>query len=44
VWVACGVEWALHCCLNLAWLGDGEAASSAGLAAFFELPTAYLNT
>jgi Rrf2 family protein len=38
-----GVEWALHCCLNLTWVESGEAVTAAKLAAFFELPTAYLN-
>ena len=38
-----GVEWGLHCCLTLAWLGDEEAVSTAKLAAWFELPPAYLN-
>lgn len=37
-----GVEWALHCCLNLSWVGD-DAVTAARLAAFYELPTAYLN-
>jgi Rrf2 family protein len=36
-----GVEWALHTCLNLTWL---DAPAPAGvLAAFYELPPAYLN-
>lgn len=38
-----GVEWGLHCCLTLAWLGDEEAVSTAKLAAQYDLPTAYLN-
>ncbi|MFD5146057.1 RrF2 family transcriptional regulator [Streptomyces sp. NPDC058401] len=42
-----GVEWALHSCLNLAWSsdgeGDGRAVSAARLAAWHELPAAYLN-
>lgn len=38
-----GVEWALHCCLTLAWLGDAEAVPTARLARSFELPPAYLN-
>ncbi|MGH8882956.1 MAG: RrF2 family transcriptional regulator [Stackebrandtia sp.] len=37
-----GVEWALHCCLNLAWVGE-RAVTAARLAAFYELPAAYLN-
>ncbi len=36
------VEWALHCCLNLAFLGPDDAVPAARLAAFHELPTAYL--
>src|SRR3982074_1611026 len=38
-----GVEWALHCCLNLSWVGPEQAVTAARLAAFYELPTAYLN-
>ena len=38
-----GVEWGLHCCLTLAWLGDEEAVPTARLAAWFDLPPAYLN-
>ena len=38
-----GVEWALHSCLTLAWLGDEAAVPTARLAAAFELPAAYLN-
>ncbi|MFD6426556.1 RrF2 family transcriptional regulator [Streptomyces sp. NPDC060198] len=41
--MSAGVEWGLHCCLTLAWLGDAEAVSSAKLAAWFDLPPAYLN-
>ncbi|WP_344832222.1 Rrf2 family transcriptional regulator [Actinocorallia longicatena] len=37
-----GVEWALHSCLNLGW-NEGEAATAARLAAFYDLPAAYLN-
>jgi len=38
-----GVEWALHCCLTLAWL-EGEAPVPTNkLAASFEVPAAYLN-
>jgi Rrf2 family protein len=37
-----GVEWALHSCVNLSWL-PGEAVTAKRLAAFYELPTAYLN-
>ncbi|TDC55214.1 Rrf2 family transcriptional regulator [Actinomadura sp. KC345] len=38
-----GVEWALHSCLNLTWLDEGEAVTAARLAKFYELPAAYLN-
>lgn len=38
-----GVEWALHSCLNLAWAGPERAVSAARLAAWHELPPAYLN-
>ncbi|MEV5606128.1 Rrf2 family transcriptional regulator [Streptomyces sp. NPDC052299] len=38
-----GVEWALHSCLNLAWAEEGTAVKATQLAAFYELPTAYLN-
>ncbi|GAB2907644.1 RrF2 family transcriptional regulator [Streptomyces mayteni] len=38
-----GVEWALHSCLNLAWVEPGEAMTAKRLAAFYELPAAYLN-
>jgi Rrf2 family protein len=38
-----GVEWALHSCLTLAWLGDAEPVPTARLAGTFELPPAYLN-
>jgi Rrf2 family protein len=38
-----GVEWALHTCLNLSWVDTDEAVTTAGLAAFYELPVAYLN-
>jgi Rrf2 family protein len=41
--MSAGVEWALHCCLNLDLLGADEAATAARLAAFHELPAAYLN-
>jgi Rrf2 family protein len=37
-----GVEWALHSCVNLCWI-PGEPVTAARLAAFYELPTAYLN-
>ncbi len=38
-----GVEWALHSCLNLTWVESGEAMTAARLAAFYDLPAAYLN-
>lgn len=41
--IAEGVEWALHSCLNLTWLPAGQAVSATRLAAFYELPAAYLN-
>ncbi|WP_424637710.1 RrF2 family transcriptional regulator [Embleya sp. AB8] len=37
-----GVEWGLHCCLVLAWLEEEGPVSTATLAAWFELPPAYL--
>src|SRR6188474_2921104 len=37
-----GVEWALHSCLNLTWL-PGQSVPAAKLAAFYDLPAAYLN-
>jgi Rrf2 family protein len=37
-----GVEWAVHTCLNLAWLGPERAIPAARLAAFYDLPPAYL--
>lgn len=38
-----GVEWGLHCCLTLAWIGPEQSVSTARLAAWFDLPPAYLN-
>jgi Rrf2 family protein len=38
-----GVEWAVHSCLVLVWLGDAEPVPTGRLAATFELPPAYLN-
>lgn len=38
-----GVEWALHCCVNMAWLPAGEPVSSGRLAELYGLPPAYLN-
>lgn len=37
-----GVEWALHTCVNLCWI-PGQSVTATRLAAFYELPTAYLN-
>jgi Rrf2 family protein len=37
-----GVEWALHSCVNLCWI-PGETVTAKKLAAFYNLPTAYLN-
>jgi Rrf2 family protein len=37
-----GVEWAMHSCVNLSW-ASGEAVTAKRLAAFYNLPTAYLN-
>ncbi|MER7206202.1 Rrf2 family transcriptional regulator [Streptosporangium sp. NPDC000239] len=37
-----GVEWGLHCCLALAWLGDQAPVSTGRLAEVFELPPEYL--
>jgi Rrf2 family protein len=38
-----GVEWALHSCLNLTWAEPGETVTATKLAAFYDLPAAYLN-
>ena len=39
-----GVEWALHCCLDLAWLASEERpVPAAKLAELHDLPPAYLN-
>ncbi|WP_405759244.1 RrF2 family transcriptional regulator [Streptomyces sp. NBC_00073] len=38
-----GVEWALDSCVNLAWAGPGRAVPAARLAAWHDLPAAYLN-
>ena len=38
-----GVEWAVHCCVNMAWTPAGEAVNSARLAEYYKLPGAYLN-
>lgn len=37
------VEWALHCCVVLASLGDGMPVSSRRFSEYFELPGPYLN-
>ncbi|MFF3003487.1 RrF2 family transcriptional regulator [Kitasatospora sp. NPDC057940] len=37
-----GVEWGLHCCLTLAWLDSEQPVPTARLAAWFDLPPAYL--
>ncbi len=38
-----GVEWAVHCCINLSWLSPDKVVPAARLAAFHALPPAYLN-
>ncbi|WP_199486337.1 RrF2 family transcriptional regulator [Actinomadura logoneensis] len=38
-----GVEWAVHVCLLLDWLGTGEPVSTTRLAAGYDLPPPYLN-
>lgn len=38
-----GVEWSLHCCVNMSWAPAGEAVNSARLAELYQLPAAYLN-
>lgn len=38
-----GVEWALHTCVNLAWVGPDEAVTTARLAALYDLSPTYLN-
>ena len=38
-----GVDWAVHCCLTLDWLGGERPVSTTRLAAGYELPPAYLN-
>jgi Rrf2 family protein len=37
------IEWGLHCCVTLAWLGHEEPVPTARFAAEFDLPAAYLN-
>ncbi|MFC4909120.1 RrF2 family transcriptional regulator [Actinomadura gamaensis] len=38
-----GVEWAVHVCLLLDWLGSDEPVSTTRLASGYELPPPYLN-
>lgn len=38
-----GVEWAVHSCLNLTWVEPGQGMTARALAAFYQLPPAYLN-
>jgi Rrf2 family protein len=38
-----GVEWAVHSCLVLAWVGDRGSLPAARLAGRYDLPPAYLN-
>lgn len=38
-----GVEWALHCCLNLSWVDPGAPVPAGRLAAYHDLPPTYLN-
>lgn len=38
-----GVEWAVHCCLNLTWADADRGVPAARLAALYQLPSAYLN-
>ncbi|WP_184675840.1 RrF2 family transcriptional regulator [Saccharothrix violaceirubra] len=38
-----GVEWAVHCCLGIAWAPDDRALPAARLAAYYSLPAPYLN-
>lgn len=38
-----GVEWALHCCVDLSRVGSPQAVPAARLAALYDLPPAYLN-
>jgi Rrf2 family protein len=38
-----GVEWAIHCCVDLALTGPELAVSAARFAARYDLPAAYLN-
>ncbi|QVQ53809.1 Rrf2 family transcriptional regulator [Spiractinospora alimapuensis] len=38
-----GVEWGVHSCLNLAWVGAESAVSSARLAEYYGLPPGYMN-
>ena len=38
-----GVEWGAHVCVTLTWIGAEEPVPAATLAAWFDLPQAYLN-
>ncbi|HWL42816.1 MAG TPA: Rrf2 family transcriptional regulator [Ilumatobacter sp.] len=38
-----GVEWALHGCVDLAWLPEGTTVPIGRLAEYHDLPAAYLN-
>lgn len=38
-----GVEWGIHCCVTLGWLGGDAPVPGARLAERFQLPPAYLN-
>lgn len=38
-----GVEWGLHCCLTLAWIGNQQPISTTKLAEHFGVPRTYLN-
>ncbi len=38
-----GVEWALHCCLMLAWVGTEGPVPTSTLAGAFDVPPHYLN-
>lgn len=41
--MSAGVEWALHCCLTLAWLAGEDPVPTSILAAAFDVPPHYLN-
>jgi Rrf2 family protein len=38
-----GVEWALHCCVNLALADPGQPVPAARLAGYYDLPPVYFN-